>query len=124
MRSRNSVGGQRIRPCSPLLEEIHNVGRAIVGEFREGMDRLNRERELTMEEQHLVDNLPPNNALARKYATLNSASQILWELALDKQQQRNLGNDGGVYTMEQLGQRLNVAANRWQQFKRELNEQA
>ena len=124
MRNRNSVGGQRVFPSSPLFEEVHNLGRALISQFREGMDRLNRERELSPEEYHRAGNLPSNSALAREYTTLNSVTQTLWQHALDKQQHLNVGGDGGHYTTEELGQHLNAAANRWQQFKRQLDEQA
>ena len=124
MRNRNSVGGQRIFPGNPILEDINNLGRALIAQFREGMDRLNQERELTIEEQRLVDNLPPNSALAREYTALNMASETLWQQALDKQQHHNLGGDGGVYSTEELGERLIAAANRWQGFKRQLDGQA
>ena len=124
MRSRNSVGGQRIRPGNPSLEDVHNLGRALIAQFREGMDQLNRERELSQEEQHVVDNLPPNSALSREYTALTMASETLWQQALDKQREHNLGGDGGVYSTEELGERLIAAANRWQQFKRQLDEHA
>ena len=118
------MGGQRIFPGSPILEDVNSFSQAIIAQFRDGMDRLNHERELTYEQQQIVDDLPPNSHLVQEYTALNIASQVLWEQALDKQQHHNLGGDGGFYTTEQLGQRLNVAANRWQRFKRELNEQA
>ena len=122
MRSRNSVGGRRILPGSPVLEDIHNFGRSLIAQFREGMDRLHCERELSQEEHHRVGNLPPNSDLAREYMALNHTSQVLWEHALDKQQHHNLGGDGGVYTTEELGGHLIATANRWHDFKRRLND--
>ena len=122
MRNRNSVGGQRIFPGNPILEDINNLGRALIAQFREGMDRLNDERELTIEQQHVVAHLPSNSALAREYTALNMASHTLWQQALDKQQHHNLGGDGGVYTTEELGQRLIAASERWRQFKRQLDQ--
>ena len=122
MRSRNSVGGHRILAGSPVLEDIHNFGRSLMAQFREGMDQLHRERELSQEEQHRVGNLPPNSVLATEYTALNHISQVLWEHALDKQQHHNLGGDGGVYSTEELGIHLIATANRWQDFKRRLNQ--
>lgn len=123
MRNRNSVGGQRILPGSPVLEDIHNFGRSLMAQFREGMDRLHSERELSQEEQHRANNLLPNSVLAREYTALTQISQTLWEHALDKQQHHNLGGDGGYYSTEALGLHLIATANRWQDFKRRLNEQ-
>ena len=124
MRNRNSVGGQRILPGNPILEDMLNLGEALIAQFREGMDRLNRERGLTFEEQNVVDNLSANSPLASEYTVLNRISQTLWQHALDKQQHHNAGNDNGFYSTEELGERLIATANRWQEFKRQLDDHA
>ena len=123
MKANNSVGGYRLYPSSPEVAESAGRVNAIIGRFNEGMDRLNRECELTETQQQLVNNLDSNCQLARYYQSLGNVSNRLWRLALEKQQEHNLGGDGGIYSTDELGMRLNNAANSWQELKRLLNEQ-
>ena len=120
MRPNNSVGGYRIYPTSPQVAESVERGVAIIGQFNEGMDRLNRERELTQAQQNLVNRFDPNSQLARNYQALNSASDGLWQQALALRELEI--TDGQV--INQLGLHLNACANRWQGFKRQLDEHA
>ena len=78
------MGGHCILPGSPFLEDVHNFGRSLIARFREGMDRLHCERELSQEEHHRVGNLPPNSVLATEYTALNYITQVLWDHALGK----------------------------------------
>ena len=124
MRPNNSLGGYRIYPTSPAYAEEIEIGIAILGQFNEGMDLLNRECELTERQQQLVNALDPNTQLARNYHSLRSSSNELWRLALDKQRQINQQIVAGPYTTETLCTLLNQWSNRWKQFKRQLDEHA
>ena len=124
MRPNNSLGGYRIYPTSPAYaEEIAN-SLAILGQFNEGMDLLNRESELTDRQQQLLNALDPNTQLARNYHSLRSSTNALWLLALDKQQQINQHVVAGPYTTQTLGRLLNQFSNHWKQLKRQLDEHA
>ena len=120
MRPHNSVGGFRIYPTSPQVAEHAERGFALIAQFNEGMDRLNRERELDQTQQNLVNNLHPNSQLARSYQALSSVSNGLWQQALELQ---NLEITVG-HVINELGLHLNACANRWQEFKRQLDEHA
>ena len=124
MRPHNSVGGYRIYPTSPDLAEACDTAIAIRAQFREGMDRLNTERRLTETQQLQVDQLDSNSERANIYRSLIAISNRLWELALEKQQAIARHEDSGLFTTEQLGKLLNHYANQWQEFKRQLDEQA
>lgn len=120
MRKSNSVGGYRLYPTSPEDAEIEEINTAVLGQFNDGMDRLNRERELSQREQQLIDQLGADNQLAWDYQSLRATTNQLWRLALQKQQQLNEGIIAGPYSTNQLGLRLIDCANNWQQFKRNL----
>ena len=124
MRQANSVGGYRLYPTSPEDAEIAETNVAVRGQFNEGMDRLNTERQLTQREQQLIDQLHDDNQLAWDYQSLRATSTQLWQQALAKQQQLNQGIIAGPYTTNQLGLLLNQCANNWQQLKRNLEEHA
>ena len=124
MRPHNSVGGYRIYPTAPDFAEACNTAVAIRGQFREGMDRLNTERQLTERQQRQVDQFDPNSELAHTHQRLFALSNRFWRLALEKQRALARYEDSGQFTTEQLGQHLNQCANRWQEFKRQLDEQA
>ena len=124
MRQHNSVGGYRIYPSSRQASESLEAAVAVIGQFREGMDRLNRERQLTQVQQNLVNNLDPNRPLARGYQGLITASNRIWQLALNKQQALARYEDSGQFSTEELGQHLNECANCWQELKRLLDQQA
>ena len=120
MRSSNSVGGFRIYPTSPEDAESAKNCIAIQGQFNDGMDRLNRERELTPRQHQLVGSLHPDALLAQQYRSLHRVSTQLWRMALEKQQSLNQGIVAGPYTTRELGQRLIDCADLWSRFKREL----
>ena len=120
MRPNNSVGGYRLYPSSPLDADTAELGVAALGQFNEGMDRLNRERQLTQREQYLVDHLNPNSQLARNYRSVCASSDRLWQLALDLQQQLNRRVFTGPYTMQQLATLLAQCANQWQELRDQL----
>ena len=124
MRPNNSVGGYRLYPSSPLEADTAEIGVAVLGQFNEGMDRLNRERQLTQREQDLVDNLSPNSQLARNYRRLCESSNNLWQHALDLQQQLNRRVFTGPYTPQQLAAQLAQCADQWQQLRGQLEELA
>ena len=122
MRRSNSVGGHRLYPSSPAEAEREDMNTAILGQFNEGMDRLNRERELSQRQQQLIDQLDPSHQLAWDYQSLRSTTNQLWRLALQKQQQLNEGIVAGPYSTNRLGLSLIDCANNWQQFKRNLED--
>ena len=124
MKPYNSVGGYRIYPSSPQVAESAQRGAAIIGQFNEGMDRLNTERELTQTQQNLVNNLDPHSQLASNYRGLITVSNRLWELALEKQRTLARHEISGPLTTAQLGHQLNQCANRWQELKRQLEQDA
>ena len=124
MRPHNSVGGYRIYPTSPQASESLDRAVAAIGQFREGMDRLNTERQLTETQQHQLNHLDPNSERANNHRRLIVVSDRLWQLALAKQRALNRLDDSGQFSAAQLGQHLNHCANRWQEFKRQLDEQA
>ena len=124
MRPHNSVGGYRIYPTSPDTAEACNTAVAVLGQFREGMDRLSAERQLTERQQNQVDQLDPNSERANNHQRLIAVSNRLWELALEKQRAIARHEASGEFTTEQLGELLDDYANRWQEFKRQLDEHA
>ena len=124
MRPNNSVGGYRIYPKAPDFAEACDRAVAIRGQFREGMDRLHTERQLTDRQQRQVDQLDPNSEHANNHQRLMNASNRLCQLALEKQQALARYEDSGQFTTEQLGQHLIQCANFWQEFKQQLDEQA
>lgn len=120
MRTNNSVGGHRAYPSSPEASDAVARQQAILGQFRDGMDRLRRERELTETEQQRANHLSANNILKVEYRALCMASETLWQLALEKQQSYDQGNDTGIYSTSELAARLIYSSNRWRQFKQNL----
>ena len=122
MRPHNSVGGYRVYPTSPADAQSADNNITTLSQFNEGMDRLNRERQLTEREQHLLDNLDPNSQPVNNYRRLMTASNNLWTLALEKQRTRNLGVVAGPYTINQIAHHLNRCADQWQELKRQLDE--
>ena len=124
MRPHNSVGGFRIYPSSPQASESLDRAVAAIGQFREGMDRLNTERQLTETQQQQLNHLDLSCELANNHRRLIVISDRLWQLALAKQQALNRQDDSGEFFAAQLGQHLNHCANRWQEFKRQLDEHA
>ena len=103
MRPHNSVGGFRIYPSSPQAAESHERAIASIGQFREGMDRLNRERQLTQTQQQRLDQLDPNSQRVDNYRRLIVTSDRLWQMALAKQQALNRLDDSGQFSAGQLG---------------------
>ena len=124
MRANNNVGGYRIYPTSPQAAELYNAGLAILGQFNEGMDRLNAERQLSDAQEHVVSQLDPNSELATKHQHLITVSNRLWQHALEKQQALANYDFSGQYTTEQLGDLMNQCANKWQEFKHQLDAHA
>ena len=124
MRPNNSVGGYRLYPSSPIEAELASLNTGILGQFNEGMDHLNRERQLTETQQQTANNLNPNSQLARKYQNLVALSNDLWQMALEMQQNNNQNIIAGTYSTEELANRLSRCANLWQQMKRQLDDQA
>ena len=125
MRPNNSVGGYRIYPSSPAEAENEDLCVAALGQFNEGMDRLNRERRLTQMQQQLINRLDPGSQLARRYQNLRSSSARLWRQALAEQLEQNgviRNEETASYTTAEFGQILIDCADQWQQFKRELEE--
>ena len=124
MRPNNSLGGYRIYPTSPEYADTVAAGFAIVGKFNEGMDRLNRDRQLTETERQLLDQLNPDSQLAKDYTRLQTDSNQLWQRALQKQQSFAQMRPTGPYTMNDLGQLLIRCADHWQSLKRRLDAQS
>ena len=120
MRPHNSVGGFRIYPTSPQVAESVERGRAIIGQFNEAMDRLNIERQLTERQQQQVDHLDPNSLLASNHQALTTVSNSAWRQALRIQENEITDEQ----TLNAVGRHLNACANRWQGFKRQLDEHA
>ena len=124
MRPHNSVGGYRIYPTAPDFAEACDRAVAIRGKFREGMDCLNTERQLTARQQAQVDQLVPTCEQANNHRRLMNASNRLWQLALENQRDMVRYEDYGQFTTEQLGELLNDCAKCWQAFKRQLDKLA
>ena len=125
MRLRNSVGGQRIYPTSPEEAETAVMAIGIIGQFNEGLDRLNRERTLTETQQRLLDQRPDSVMhLAFCHRILSFFSDRFWQFALEKQLLHNHGIIDGPYTTKELGERLNHCADLWQGLKRRLDYRA
>ena len=120
MRPHNSVGGFRIYPTSPQVAELVERGRAIIGQFNEAMDRLNTERQLTERQQQQVDSLDPTSLLASNYQTLTTITNRAWQQALQIQE-NEIADEQRVFA---ISRHLNACANRWQGFKRQLDEHA
>ena len=124
MRPHNSVGGFRIYPANPDFAEECEAAVATLGQFREGLDRLHTDRQLSERQQRQVDQFDLNSERASNYQRLFNASNRIWQLALEKQ--RALANNeiSGPYSTTQLVELLNDYADRWQGFKRQIDEQA
>ena len=124
MRPNNSLGGYRIYPTSPAYAEEVESGIAILGQFNESMDHLNRECELTQRQQQLLNTLDPTSQLAKSYHSLRSSSDALWQLAFEKQRQIDQQIVAGPYTTLTLCRLFNQCSNQWKQLKRQLDEHA
>ena len=66
MRRHNSVGGYRIYPSSPQVSELLGRATNAVSVFREGMDRLNTQRQLTYEQHQQLNHLDQSHQLRQK----------------------------------------------------------
>ena len=124
MRSHNSVGGYRIYPSSPQVAEFLARGSALIGQFNEGMDRLNTARQLTERQRDLVDQLDPNSENADNHRRLIAITNRLWQLALEKQQILARHHQSDHDELAEMGERLILCANLWHEFKHQLDEHA
>ena len=124
MKKINSVNGYRIYPSSP--SEAENAARhvAVVARFNEGMDRLHQDKSLSTSEQELVDRLPDNSDLQRKYQGLLCRSDVLLTIAHDEQQYLENDYNGDFTATELHAQRLIACANLWVAFKDKLHHEA
>ena len=122
MKRSNSVGGSRTYPISPYMQECFQRATAILGQFNEGLDQLNSERQLTATEQQLINNLPPGSALARQYTRLSQISEQLWQRALDEREAINNAAIQDPRAAIALGEQMIVYANQWRAFKSQLSE--
>ena len=122
MKRHNSVGGSRTYPISPYMQECFQRASAILGQFNEGLDRLNSDRQLTPAEQQRVENLHPRSPLARQFARLCQTSDRLWQRALEE---RDAINNDAIHeprTATELGEQMILCADRWRAFKSQLQE--
>ena len=120
MKRINSVGGYRIYPSSPGQSDAAARGNAILGRFREGMDRLYHERNLSESEQSLIGHMGHESEITQKYQKLQRNTETLWNIAIEKQQARNRGENSELLTMAEIGERLLHCANRWALLKETL----
>ena len=120
MKRSNSVGGSRTYPISPYMQECFQRASAILGQFNEGLDRLNSERQLTPAEQQLIENLDPRSALARQFAQLRQTSDRLWQRALNERNAINNQAINDVRMATELGEQMIVCANHWSTLKSQL----
>lgn len=122
MKRINSVGGHRLYPSTPADSDRVASGIAIIGQFIDGMDCLNRHRELTPQQVSYVESLDSRSEIAQKYRHLMRRSEAVWQIALEKQIQINEMNLNGPYSTEEVGQRLIACANAWKQLKDSINQ--
>ena len=120
MRLRNSVGGFRMYPTSPQVAELAERRFAIIGQFNEGMDRLNTQQQLTDRQNQVVNQLDPTSQLANKHQRLRAITNVLWLRAMETQQYEITDAE----FVSDLSRQLNACANKWQRFKSQIEEQA
>ena len=122
MRRTNSVGGHRLYPSSLAMDEIEARSQRAIGILNDGMDRLNRERQLTDQQENSLNQLEDRSPMKRTYQKLIEKSHRLWQLALSHQNfLAGEHDDDGPYTTEQLGNRMIRAAEAWANFKADIN---
>lgn len=122
MKRINSVGGYRVYPSSPGQSDANARWDAIIGQFNDGLDRLQREKTLSDYQQQIIDDLQSGSRLAVTYVDLTRHSSALWRSALQHQQELNRGVCSGPFATHQLGHHLIECAERWSAFKRKLGE--
>ena len=122
MRRTNSVGGHRMYPSSPAMDQIEARTQRDLGILNDGMDRLNRERQLTGAQEHAINQLDDHSPLKRTYQKLIGKSDRLWQLALNHQRfLADESDDDGPLTTAQLGNRMIRVADALADLKAELN---
>ena len=122
MKSSNSIGDNRTYPSTPQMHEIEARAQGEIGIFNDGLDRLNRERQLTAQQEQFLHNLADNAPLKQRLATMTDRTNHLWTLAMNHQRfLHNESDDDGPYTTAGLGQRMITASNTWIQFKQDIN---
>ena len=124
MKPHNSVGGFRIYPSSPQAAELVEMRVALLGQFNEGMERFDTQRQLTQAQQQRINHLDAHSRLSQDHMSLDISSNLVWQLALEKQQYHTQGVTGGQYTTKEMTDILNQYADRWRTFKHQLDEQA
>ena len=122
MRRTNSVGGHRLYPSSPAMHEIEARSQRDIGILRDGMDRLHNERQLSSQQERVLDQLDDNSPMKKKYQRLTDRSDNLWQLALNHQRfLAGESDDDGPHTTAQLGNRMIQAADAWANLKEEID---
>ena len=124
MKKANSVGGHRTYPSTPQMHEIEARAQCEMGIFNDGLDRLNRERQLTAEQGQFLDHLADNAPLKQRLVRIANRTDHLWTLAMEHQRfLRDESDDDGPYTTAALGQRMINASDTWIQLKQNINRQ-
>ena len=124
MKRTNSVGGHRTYPTTPQMHEIEARAHGEIGVFNDGLDRLNRERQLTVEQEQFLHQLADNAPLKQRFARIAARTNRLWNLAMDHQRfLRGESDDDGPYTTANLGQRMIAESDTWTRFKQDIAQE-
>ena len=124
MRAHNNVGGHRIYPTSVAVANAADSVVATIGQFNDGMDRLNQQRGLSESHEAILAALPSNSGLRRTHRQLSQRTALVWQEALQCQRDRQgeLGVDQA--DLQATSNALHQCANGWEELKRQLDERA
>lgn len=122
MKKINAMGGNRIYPGPPALNEALSQRERMIGQFNEGLDRLQQSRQLDPEHIERFNQLGPSSPLRRMHDQLWQRTQGLMQLAFNHQRfmNENEADPGAITTAAAIAQRLNGAADGWNEFKSTL----
>lgn len=113
--------GYRIYPGSPDDDQQLSEFMAARGVFNEGLDRLNRQRELSAQQHRTLETIAPPQHLAQQLRQLEEHSNRLWQIAMQKQAYlRRETDDPGELSINQIGHQLISLASQWQALKMRL----
>ena len=122
MRPHNNVGGYRIYPSSIAIAEAADAILATIGQFNDGMDRLNQERELSEHHEAILATLPSNSQIQRNHRQLSRRTAQVWQSALQCQQDRQSELGISQDDMQTTSNNLHECADSWRELKRQLDE--
>lgn len=119
MKRLNSTGGYRIYPSSPDRADIVNHIGGSYGIFNDGLDRFRNAREMSPQQQSIINELAENDPIKRDFQNLELQSAWLWSQAENMQRHIYHGDALNLapFSVEQLGSRLIEYSRQWLSLK-------